>query len=231
MSNTSNPPYSPVLPQPRFLSSWTSSLTSILRSVQSGTNDAEPTPKRQKYIQLTQEQFDNLLQMKTSSNPTTNPPRPSLSTIPSITPLSIPTSIPSYYNNANYEDITCKGITPSYYGSKDNLIPFLTLISDARMKVGNPPRTALLLTAATLPSLTLHAIFPTLPSLKLRMIPTSTGPPPLLTKICIQLDTTGLNLAYWPNSLGQAFLMTSIPPSSTASPHLTTMMAPTYYGP
>jgi hypothetical protein len=56
--------------------------------------------------------------------PTTTPPRPSLSTVPLITPPLIP----SYYNNTKYEDITKKGITPSHDGTEDNLIPFLTLL-------------------------------------------------------------------------------------------------------
>jgi hypothetical protein len=53
-------------------------------------NGTEPTPKRQKYVQLTQEQFDQLFDRKNNAQPDTliTPSRSPALSIPSVTPLT-----------------------------------------------------------------------------------------------------------------------------------------------
>jgi hypothetical protein len=79
--------------------------------------------KRQRLIQLTSDQFDNLISRLTS-------PPFSPTTTASLLPAP-PT--PAYYNNVKFEEITCKPLKPSYDGSEEGLIPFLTRL-DVRQK-------------------------------------------------------------------------------------------------
>lgn len=79
--------------------------------------------KRQRLIQLTSDQFDNLISRLTS-------PPFSPTTTASLLPAP-PT--PAYYNNVKFEEITCKPLNSSYDGSEEGLIPFLTRL-DVRQK-------------------------------------------------------------------------------------------------
>jgi len=100
-------------------------LNAILREAQIAPNDDdEPTPKRQQFIKITQEQFTQLLNAYTAQQTTINCLTIQSHTV--ITPPNTTTNAtPAYYTNTKYEEISCKPIKPSYHGTPDALIPFL----------------------------------------------------------------------------------------------------------
>jgi hypothetical protein len=104
----------------------------------SNANDGESSKsnKKQRIIQFTPAQFDSLLQTLTTVTPPTpcNPPPPP--STPVLSGISTSASMPAYYNNAKYEEITCKPLKPLYDGSEDNLMPFLTHLDVRRQNEG-----------------------------------------------------------------------------------------------
>jgi len=88
-------------------------VTNVLHSIQEPPEE-EPTRKKQRFVHLTTDQFTTLLQCYEKQQQDTN------------TPLSVPNTRPQdYYNNAKFEDLACRPITPAYDGSASQLIPFM----------------------------------------------------------------------------------------------------------
>jgi hypothetical protein len=117
------------------------SFSQILHKVINHTNDNDGNParrgKKPRLIQFTLSQFNELIQKITTITPPTN-------TSPPTTPAlagSIPSQTHAYYNNAKYEEITCKPLKPSYDGSEDNLMTFLTRLDVRRQNEGWAPAT------------------------------------------------------------------------------------------
>ncbi len=119
---------------------WTadsSNTNTILQELQPGhTNDANtPPPKKPKYIQLTEEQFERIMS-------TCSKQQECIDRISSMNPTTLqfkeaPTrSLLACYSNAKYEEISCKGIKLAYDGTKDELIPFLTRLDIRRQHEG-----------------------------------------------------------------------------------------------
>ena len=116
-------------------------ISSILRDAQSSTNDDEQSPKWPKYIQLTPDQFNHLLDMCPKQQNLIDP----LSTPSSLTPSQLyhinSTPTLAYCANAKYEEILCKPIKPPYVGSVNSLTillfpSWLVLTYILKMKVG-----------------------------------------------------------------------------------------------
>jgi hypothetical protein len=119
-------------------------ISTILATLQSNNandsaDEARPS-KKSRHIILTLDQFNMLLQTATRHDV-------ALSRSPGTSPTSIVTnattqlSLPAYYSNARYEEISTKGIKPLYDGSKDKLIPFLTKLDLRRQHEGWSPAT------------------------------------------------------------------------------------------
>jgi hypothetical protein len=111
-------------------------LNAILREAQIAPNDDdEPTPKRQQFIIITQEQFTQLLNACTAQQTTINRLTTQSHTI--ITPPNTTTNAtPAYYTNAKDEEISCKPIKPSCNGTPVALIPFLNKLDLRRQSKG-----------------------------------------------------------------------------------------------
>jgi hypothetical protein len=119
---------------------WTtdsSNTNTILQDLQSGhPNDvATPPPKKPKYIQLTEEQFERIMS-------TCSKQQECIDRISSMNPTTLQfketpmCSLPAYYSNAKYEEISCKGMKPAYDGTENELIPFLTRLDIRRQHEG-----------------------------------------------------------------------------------------------
>jgi len=63
-------------------------------------------------------------------------PISSIVTVPSMRP-----TLPSSYTNAKYEEISCRTIKPTYDGSEDQLVPFLTRLDLRRQNEGRASAT------------------------------------------------------------------------------------------
>lgn len=118
-------------------------ITQILAELQnsSSNDDAKPAAKRQKFISLSPDQFERLLQtctkqQETISRLTSESPNGIIDNRPQRHPTQ-----PAYYSNAKYEEISCRAIKPSYDGSEEHLIPFLTRLDLRRQNEGWAPAT------------------------------------------------------------------------------------------
>lgn len=96
------------------------SINQLLREAQDGTNDNDDSPptKCLKYVQLMPEQFKHILNSCTLQKDFISKfTRPSLSSI--LHSQHHHSSPPAYYNNAKYEEISCR-----YDELEDQLVPF-----------------------------------------------------------------------------------------------------------
>lgn len=140
----SSPPHSKIASTtkktPRTAAS--SNTNTILQALQSGHTNADttPPPKKPKYIQLTEEQFERIMS-------TCSKQQECIDRISSMHPTALQfkdtpmRSLPAYYSNAKYEEISCKGMKPAYDGTEDELIPFLTRLDIRRQHEGWAPAT------------------------------------------------------------------------------------------
>jgi len=112
----------------------------LLSNLQSNTdtNDDSTRPsKRSRNIVLTPAQFNEFLQTIN----TQHSPQSSISGQGSTATGSTSASVPAYYSNAKYEEISCKGIKPLNNGSEEGLIPFLNKLDLRRQNEGWSPAT------------------------------------------------------------------------------------------
>jgi hypothetical protein len=123
--NSRSGPFTPIDPN----------ISTILREAQDSTNDDDRSTKRAKYIKLTPDQFNRLLDTCSKQQARID----QLSTSIQGSSYSTQTrssNTPSYYANAKYEEISCKPIKPLYNGSEDSLVPFLTKLDLRRQNEG-----------------------------------------------------------------------------------------------
>ncbi len=139
-------------------------------------------------IQLMQDQFDSLIQLRTPSRPMELQGL-MIAPSPSSVPLTYP-NLPSFYNNAKYKDNACKAIKPPYDGSEENLIPFFTLLNIRQKHEGWQ--------SATFCGITLLLYFAHVPEQEILQKLRHDGCPPLLTRTCTLLVTNSSNLIFSP---------------------------------
>jgi hypothetical protein len=115
-------------------------LNQVLQNIQNGTtgsNDTtdEPATKRGKYIKLTYEHFEKLMQTCTGQQAFIKRLMVSPNTITAPSQNQSSTR-PAYYTNAKFEEIACRAIKPAYDGSEDQLVPFLSRLDIRRQNEG-----------------------------------------------------------------------------------------------
>ena len=93
----------------------------------------EPSSKKQRYVHLTTDQFDQLISAFQQSIANAAPVRVNAAEVSPTTVtgnVSRPPSgrMPEYYNNAKYEEISTKPLSKKYDGLAEGLIPFLNCL-------------------------------------------------------------------------------------------------------
>lgn len=112
----------------------------VLQDLQEGTvenNDItdEPSSKKGRYIKLTYEHFERLMNTCTGQQAFISRlmESPDSVTLPTT---NHPNKRPAYYTNAKFEEIASRAIKPTYDGSEDQLIPFLSRVDIRRQNEG-----------------------------------------------------------------------------------------------
>ncbi len=98
-----------------------------------GTNDGEDThtpPNTVKYIKLTHEHFDLLMNTCATQNDTIA----KLMTSPDSTTITSNqlNTRPAYYTNAKFEENSCRAIKSMYDGSEVQLTQFITILDPSK---------------------------------------------------------------------------------------------------
>jgi hypothetical protein len=116
-------------------------LNQVLQNLQQGdpeTNDVpdEPASKKGKYIKLSYDHFERLMNTCTDQQALISRFIDSPDSTLFHGPNGPPSSRPAYYANAKFEEIACRAIKPTYDGGEDHLIPFLSRLDIRRQNEG-----------------------------------------------------------------------------------------------
>jgi hypothetical protein len=115
----------------------TAAISQATRALDTTNDDDELSAERPKYLKLTSDQLSQLL---TACSTPTSIRSPTADDSP-VSITSLFSKHPAYVNNAKYEAICCRPITPTYDGTEADLVPFLLRLDIRRQDEGWAPAT------------------------------------------------------------------------------------------